>query len=300
MDSRDAELVAALLRCCRTPMEEVALALGVSVAAVHKRLVSLEERDIVRRHRCLVNPSRVGAYAVRVRGRSLHTPTKGLADAVGTHPCVFQVTLGSGGYVGVTAVVRGADDEQALLRHLAERGVTAEAPRRFHLGPAVSRPLDAEDCRILAEMSYGARRPLKTIAHRVGLRVSVVSQRLTQLVREGGILFTVDLETSAGAGTWAELELAGEGLDDALTHAAHAHAVVLWRGTYDDSPRGLNAWTWSSTAGQTQAVIERAASTASVTRTDAAIILASYGYPVWVHEALEARAGMRTDDPGAG
>lgn len=220
MDARDAELVAALLRCCRTPLEEVALTLGVSIAAVHKRLVSLEERKIVRRHRCLVNPARLGARALRVRGRSSATPTRGLADAVGRHPCVFQVTLGSGADVGVTAVVRDVEDEAGLLRHLGQLGIAAESPRSFDLGPAVSRPLDPEDCRILVEMSQAARRPLKAVAGRLGLRVGVVSRRVTQLVQEAGILFTIDLETSGGAGTWAELELEGEGLAGALTRGA--------------------------------------------------------------------------------
>jgi DNA-binding Lrp family transcriptional regulator len=298
MDSRDAELVAALLRCCRTPLEDVALDLGVSVAAVHKRLVSLEERDIVRRHRCLVNPARLGARAVRLRGRSTTTPTRGLADAVGAHPCVFQVTLGSGAHIGVTAIVRGRDDEDSIKDHLSRHGVDAEAPRSFYLGPTVSRPLDRDDCRIMAEMSYGARRPLKSVAARVGLRVNLVSQRVSQLVDEAGILFTIDLDTSAGAGTWAELDMEGEGLDEALTRAAHGHAVVLWRGSYAGDLPGLNAWIWSATAGHTQAVVERALSTASVTRTEVAVIMASYGYPVWAHDALTAAAEAgRSDGP---
>ncbi len=68
MDSRDLEIVKALVKDARTPLTAIAKQLGVSEAAVRKRLAKLEREGVIEGYSAKVNPSKLGFTVVALVG----------------------------------------------------------------------------------------------------------------------------------------------------------------------------------------------------------------------------------------
>jgi len=68
LDSRDLEIVKALVKDARTPLTAIAKQLGVSEAAVRKRLAKLEREGVIEGYSAKVNPSKLGFTVVALVG----------------------------------------------------------------------------------------------------------------------------------------------------------------------------------------------------------------------------------------
>ena len=290
MDARDAELVAALLRCCRTPLEDVAEKLGISIAATHKRLMAMEESGLIRRHRALVNPRLVGASAWYVRAATETVPTVELIDAVGAHPAVFQVIILSHRNIGITAVFRAEEggEREEFEPFLRQQKVIAEAFRAFELPVRQHSELTEEACRVLAGMAYDARRPLSWLARKTKLPQRRVSAVVDALIRDGAVIFTLDLSTGASSGTWAELEVEGVNVAAELSAVTQSRRHLLWLSQFAGTQTWY-AWVWCESAGALQTLVESLTSRSLIVK-EAGVILSTHGYPVWVHDELVHRA----------
>jgi len=68
MDSKDWEIVRALMEDARTPLTDIARKIGVSEAAIRKRLSRLEREDVIEGYSARVNPSKLGFAIIALVG----------------------------------------------------------------------------------------------------------------------------------------------------------------------------------------------------------------------------------------
>ncbi|AIY91168.1 Lrp/AsnC family transcriptional regulator [Geoglobus acetivorans] len=68
MDDKDRVIVDMLTKDARTPLTKIAKKLGITEAAVRKRLKNLEEKNIITGYTALVNPSALGYNTVSLTG----------------------------------------------------------------------------------------------------------------------------------------------------------------------------------------------------------------------------------------
>lgn len=80
MDSKDRIIVDALIKDARTPLTKIAKELGVTEAAVRKRLKNLEDRGVITGYTARVDPSALGYNAISLTG--IDTEPEKLLDVV--------------------------------------------------------------------------------------------------------------------------------------------------------------------------------------------------------------------------
>ncbi len=68
MDDKDWTIISMLTKDARTPLTKIAKKLGITEAAVRKRLKNLEERGVIKGYTTVVNPSMLGYNSVSLTG----------------------------------------------------------------------------------------------------------------------------------------------------------------------------------------------------------------------------------------
>lgn len=304
VDARDAQILAGLMEMCRAPLRDVALALGVSGAAVHKRILALEEAGVIRQYRGLVHPTLLGARAVEIHGCSRLSVTRELCDRLGAHPCVFQVTIGSHNHLYVTALIRQEHELEEVIRAVRDcAGLTGPGVRTYRMGKPPHHVLTAFDCQLVHALAHRARRPLAELSRLVAVSERRVSRRLQHLIDTGCLMLTLDLATDGAGGHWTQLELATDGREspEAVLRGAVAggESQVLWISRFEETPLEIHAWTWSASTGALHSLLGHISSRPSVTRVVPGVLLASHDYPTWVRDELIRRSTAATPSTAA-
>lgn len=297
VDARDAKIVAKLMDNCRVSLREIAEHIEVSSAAVHKRMLGLEETGVIQRYRCLVHPSLLGARPIEVYGRCARPLTQAVCDALGAHPSVFEVTVASQDYAYITCLLRPDESAEALLQHFDNVAALSHASvRAYDLGRAPSLVLSPLDCRIVRALAYHARRPLSEVARKLDETEPMIAQRLALLEDARALVFTVELGTAMADGHWAVLEMQtrAELSETALQERIEGASTVLWTTRFADAPHTHHAWIWSPTSGAMQRTRELLLSDDRVASATPSLVVASRIYPVWIQEELRARGEGRS------
>ncbi len=68
MDDKDWTIINTLTKDARTPLTKIAKKLGITEAAVRKRLKNLEERGVIKGYTTIINPSMLGYHSVSLTG----------------------------------------------------------------------------------------------------------------------------------------------------------------------------------------------------------------------------------------
>ncbi len=68
MDDKDWTIIGMLTKDARTPLTKIAKKLGITEAAVRKRLKNLEEKGVIKGYTTVVNPSMLGYNSVSLTG----------------------------------------------------------------------------------------------------------------------------------------------------------------------------------------------------------------------------------------
>lgn len=125
LDDKNRKLLKILSSNSKTPLKELARAIGLSLQATHKRLKSLEERGVIR-YTISVNPKLVGRGALAfIFVDSTAGKEKELSQILSHWPDVCEIHEISSERSGLLLKVR-ARDQEALAR-LQER-VKAQQP----------------------------------------------------------------------------------------------------------------------------------------------------------------------------
>jgi DNA-binding Lrp family transcriptional regulator len=295
VDVRDAKIVAKLMDSCRVPLREIGEHIEVSAAAVHKRMLGLEEQGVIQRYRCLVHPALLGAQPLEVYGRCARPLTQAVCDALGEHPSVFEVTVASHDHAYVTCLLRPEESTEALLRHFEHvAGLRDASVRTYDLGRAPQLALSPLDCRLIRALAYHARRPLSEVARKLDETEAMVAQRLLLLEEAHALVFTVELGTAMADGHWAVLEMeTRSALTEGLQALIEGTSTVLWTTRFADASNVHHAWIWSATSGAMQRTRELLLSDERVVSATPSLVVASRIYPVWIQEALRVRGEVR-------
>lgn len=294
MDGRDARILASLMADSRTSIGTIAEAIGVSVAATYKRILQMEEGGVIRRYRCLVRPSLLGGGALELSGRCEGFVSRASFDRLGEHPAVFQITVGSHNHVYVTAVARSTIEVNEV-RQAAERILGLREPRlrSYRLDPVDHGELTALDCAIVHALSDNARLPLTELARYVDASERDLSRALARLVSSGLLIFTLDLATKGVGGHWIQLELQTNGTEapDAVLRATTSPSDVLLCTSHFAESSQVHAWVWTPSTASLESLHERIQARRAVVSVVPGILIASYGYPIWIRDELARRAG---------
>jgi len=179
----------------RTPYHVLAVKLGLSINAVHKRVGALVESGIIRAFTAHPSLTSLDAVAVWIYGRS-----------EAAHPCEAHVRLSSndrtywvansgGGYIYVGGYLKSLselDSYVAFVRSQGELGnpVVGIMPQVSHRHAEEKlRPLDYQ---ILGVLQKNSRKPASEVALEVNASAKTVHRRLERMVERGLVDFSID------------------------------------------------------------------------------------------------------------
>lgn len=129
MDESDLKIIAILLRDSRTPLSEMAAALGISQPAVQKRMVKLKEGGIITGSTAVLNTSLMGWKRALVALNARRADYAALLAAVQKLPFVRGVYQATGPYSIVVELLGPVGVINAVMAHAEKmRGVVDCCP----------------------------------------------------------------------------------------------------------------------------------------------------------------------------
>ncbi len=188
MDRTDLALCTILLANSRTPYQELADALGLSVNAVHKRIRALVEDGVIKAFTARVGIPALRAVNVWVFGRSDAIPLEETHLRLQKNDMVYWVAYSGGGFVYVGAYLPDISNLDGLVAFIEaeakmkEPSVGIQSPPPF---PALEEKLHPLDYMIIRALHKDARKPMSDVALVVKASARTVQRRIDRMVKLG-------------------------------------------------------------------------------------------------------------------
>jgi len=194
MDRTDVSLCLFLMADSRTPYHELASKFGISINAVHKRIVALTKMGIIRTftvHQSLLS---LGALSVWVYGRSDAEHPGDLHKALSANDHTYWVAHSGGGFVyagGYLRDISELDEYVAFVKRVGEISdpTVGIVPSLGQRPKETLRPLDFQ---ILASLTDDSRKPVTEVATEVSASAKTVHRRLNWMMEKQLAEFTIE------------------------------------------------------------------------------------------------------------
>jgi DNA-binding Lrp family transcriptional regulator len=178
----------------RTPYHELAAKLGLSINAVHKRIVALTDSGIIKTFTAHQSLPSLGAVTVWVYGRSEAAHPEEIHGLAQEDDHTYWVANSGGGYVYVGGYLRNLSELDQFVGFVKEKaeivdptvGIMPVMPARP--GEAL-RPLDYQ---IINSLSKNSRKPASEVAVEINASAKTVHRRLERMIESGLVEFSLD------------------------------------------------------------------------------------------------------------
>lgn len=203
MDEIDFALCMMLMWNSRTPYRELAETFKMSVNSIHKRVKAMVNLGIIDKFVTTLNyhvfkqtPSNVVMF-----GTSKARNVKDLIDKLGAHENIYTISLHSGNFFIIHAVIRNPNELEPLVSFIK---LTAEIPElKVGLQSTPIQPeedvdviievkLSNNDFLIINALKDNSRKPIVEIAEEIGFSTKTVRRRLDRLIENHLIHFTIN------------------------------------------------------------------------------------------------------------
>lgn len=305
MDETDLILSKLLLFNSRTPYRALADTLGLSVNAVHKRIQSMVEEDVIRGFTTKVSLSSLGAFHILIHGRSEAESTYSIMESLGGHESVYWITLAGGNYVYIGAHLRSIQELPALVEFVSEAGRMPDATvgiihEEFS---GKGRPLEELyqpiDWEIIRSLSHDSRKPISSIAEEVGASSRTVSRRLKHLIDENLVELSIEWYPSAtnDINTAVHLEPGSASAEEVIGRfmtGYQPNALFAWR--FSNLPDQVVAFLWAPSMNRLREFTERMGRDEAFSSTTPIILYAGNLYETWRDRLVVEKAGPPRGD----
>ena len=186
MDRTDITLCILLLGNSRTPYQELANKLGLSVNAVHKRIKALADARIIRAFTARLSLLALEVVTVWIFGRSTANSSD-LHTRLRKHRSIYWVVYSGGGYMYVGGYLRELSELEGYVDFVKREaqmedpivGIMPIPPHRSFEGK-----LYALDYQILKALHKDSRKPASAVAVEVHASARTVQRRLDRMVKK--------------------------------------------------------------------------------------------------------------------
>lgn len=211
MDSTDLQIVALLSENPLISYREMAMKLGTSVPAIHRRAEVLRKKGILGGHHASIPLQYLRAVSVHVVGKSLAPSMDDMIRELSRNDSVRSVLVASGNVVFIHAELRGigALDEFSAF---AKRTAMISDPRiAIDQSHEDDQPIDGDltplDLRIIRSLHEDARKNTVNVADELGVSSRTVRQHLNRMVESRLIEFTTEFDPTYSEDTSSILRI---------------------------------------------------------------------------------------------
>jgi len=195
MDRTDISLCTFLMINSRTPYHELASKLGLSINAVHKRIIAMTESGIIRAFTAHPSLVSLGAVTVWIYGRSEAANPDEIHLKMMTDSRTYWVANSGGGYVYVGGYLRNLSELDQYVTFVKDQGEMSDPT--VGIMPQMSNHYPGErlsplDYQILGSLRKDSRKPASEVAKEVNASAKTVHRRLERMTDKGLVDFGID------------------------------------------------------------------------------------------------------------
>jgi DNA-binding Lrp family transcriptional regulator len=211
MDSTDLQIIALLSENPLVPYREMAIKLGTSVPAIHRRVEVLRKKGILGGHHASIPLQYLRAVSAHVVGRSLAPSMDDVMRGLSRNDSVQSVLVASGNVLFIHAELRGIDalDEFSAF---AKRAAMISEPRiAIDKSHEDEQPIEGDltplDLRIIRSLHDDARKNTVKVAEELGVSPRTVRQHLNRMVEDRRIEFMTEFDPTCSEDTSSILRI---------------------------------------------------------------------------------------------
>lgn len=308
MDDVDIQLCRLLLMNSRQPLRELAVALGLSVQAVHKRIRELESIGAIKRYNVCLTDEFIGAMKCSIRGSTGLGSYNELVSVLERDDRTLFLFFCGMSEVFIVGLLHELDELESYLEFLKREARIAD-PRiafagamRFSEKGARPRPRDRPDLtpldyRIVHALMDDSRKPITDLAQALKVSAKTVKKHLDRMIADGVLEFSLDffpIETS-GSTVFQFVELRPE-----VDRRAFMADVVRRHGRYimiiqafNDLPNTFVISLWTPTQRVVNDIEEELSKDPSVKSVHTNLIQKGAVFRTWRERLVAQRAKGR-------
>jgi DNA-binding Lrp family transcriptional regulator len=193
MDETDLALCRNLIMNSRLSYSELGKALDLTPQAVHRRVRSLMEAEIITGTGTFLTLKAQGRMWVVVYGWSKAASMDDVAAKLNKQSEVAVFFVASGNYVYVHGAVGDANEMASFVNKVQKVAMITEVQVGIMPSPAPA-PKDALsrlDLRIIKSMQEDARKPISDVANEVGVSVKTAKRKLDRMIEDDLVQFSI-------------------------------------------------------------------------------------------------------------
>jgi DNA-binding Lrp family transcriptional regulator len=288
-----------LLTNSRLPYHELASKLGISVNAVHKRIMEMSDAGIIRAFTARPSAAADGVLTVWVFGRS-EAPSAGLHEKLHADDSTYWVGLAGGNFVYVGAYLR---DLSRLERYVSfVRREAQIADPTVGILPELTRAPGAKtlyplDYQIINALHKDSRKPLSEVAEELHVSAKTVRRRLEAMLVEGLAELSMEWYPDASDDiiTMFHLRLGpstetNKAVNSLLaTYAPH----ILFPVNFSNLPNLLLCFAWTNTMKELKGLKDRLQAESMFESVMPNVLYTGFIFDTWRDDLLAERAAPR-------
>ena len=293
MDRTDLALCMTLLANSRTPYQELADSLGLSVNAVHRRIMALVEEGVIKAFTARVGMLALRAVNVWIFGRSDAVPLEEVHLRLQKSDMVYWVAYSGGGFVYVGAYLQDISRLDELVTFVEAEAKMKEPTVGILSPPPPQRPeekLQPLDYLIIRALHRDARKPTSEVALEVKASARTVQRRLDRMVKlalvelslewypdaSNDIVSLCDAKLAPGNDKWK----VGEGL------RARLGPHVLFNMYFSNFPDLFISFLWTNSMRELKELKESMLTEEGVESIAANVLSTGYMFDTWRDKLL--------------
>lgn len=305
MDDVDLRICQLLFQNSRRPQRELADLLGLNVAAVHRRIESLIDQQIIVEFTANLSRNYLRAVPVQVEGISSCDSVEQAVEHLSAIDSVQSVLTAAANLTTVSL----------LLRDISELGATVERVRGVLQMPqpnvtismkifAGNEPLDREytgktelsriDYRIVSSLQHNSRKPVVDVAEDIGLTPKTVRLHLEAMERDGsieyGLVWNPGITTGSTFILRVDLRPGVDKMRFSQTLSQKFGARVLLTFIHSNLPDSLCGYCWAPTAAQHYEMTDTISKDEGVVKASSGIVHREWTFETWRAGLLKQKA----------
>ncbi len=307
MDDLDIRICQLLFNCSRRSQRELADILGISVAAVHRRVESLIEEGVIKEFTANISRSYLGAVFAQVDGICGCRSVEEVKGQLGKNGAVQSVLLSAANLTTLTLLLRDISDlgrtveEIRTILQMQQPKVTISAQvfvgaEPFERDFSGKRELSRIDYRIINALHHNSRKLVVDIAEETGITPKTIRHHLEEMEQAGAVEYTLiwNPSYSSGANFIIRVDLR-PGVDkrryiSSLNKRFGARLILTFiHGNLLDY---ICSYCWAPTIAQHKELIEAIMTDEEVVNVTSGIVQNEWSFDTWRDELLRERATM--------
>jgi DNA-binding Lrp family transcriptional regulator len=294
MDEIDLIILKKLLENSRLTYRKLAEMTNMSISAIHKRIKSLVDGEII--NAFIARPSIIALKClwVLIFGTSNAKSMNAVSNELGQHESTYFIGIAGGKFFYINAILRDISELQEYSSYVSRVAHISEPTIGIINMPYITtpEPLTSIDYKILKSLNIDARKPTTDIADDVGVSAKTVRKRLDRMIENKLATFTIKwtpLYENSFITVFHLFLNEGTNINSTIQHINEKYSKNIWYClSFSNIPNFLTMHTWTKTTQNSQRIQEEL-QTEGFKDVIPHIFLSGKWYDCWVDQLLRTK-----------